>query len=244
MADRGIPIRACLAAFATAFSTANAGAQVVADEACPLYAVDIEAFATCDGDRVARPEHLVLAPALLTESAVPLSKRSSSGLYMDSSHAHRLKHDFPARVVLIDVRTGLEAGLTGQAAGVDMHVPFQHMAMPLRWDDDLGGWAMTENASFAKEVDERLLRLGVDRDTPLLLLCRAGDRSARAADELAALGYTQTISVVDGFEGDIGPDGRRLVNGWKNAGLPWTARPSASVVYGAHQRTASLSPGN
>ncbi len=233
-------MRACLAAFAAALSAVNAAAQVVADDACPRYAVDIEAFATCDGDRVAGFDRRVFAPALLTESAVPLSKRTISGLYMDASHAHWLKHNFPVRVVLIDVRTGLEAGLTGQAAGVDVHVPFQHMAMPLRWDDDLGGWAMTKNASFAEEVDERLARLGVDRDTPLLLLCRAGERSARAADELAARGYTQTISVVDGFEGDIGPDGRRSVNGWKNAGLPWTARPRAAVVYGAHQRIASL----
>jgi len=35
-------------------------------------------------------------------------------------------------------------------------------------------------------------------------------------------------TVVDGFEGDVakeGPNaGKRVVNGWKNAGLPWSYR--------------------
>ncbi len=35
---------------------AAAGPVVVADSACPRHAVDIEAFATCEGDRVAKPE--------------------------------------------------------------------------------------------------------------------------------------------------------------------------------------------
>jgi hypothetical protein len=33
-----------------------ASPAVVADSACPHYAVDIEAFATCEGDRVAMPD--------------------------------------------------------------------------------------------------------------------------------------------------------------------------------------------
>ena len=33
---------------------AAAGIEVVSDAACPYYAVDMESFATCDGDRVAR----------------------------------------------------------------------------------------------------------------------------------------------------------------------------------------------
>ena len=38
----------------------------------------------------------------------------------------------------------------------------------------------------------------------------------------------QVATVVDGFEGDMQKDpgapgfGRRTINGWKNAGLPWT----------------------
>ena len=208
----------------------DASAQVVSDEPCPLYAVDIAAFATCDGDRVAGFIRGLLAPALLPETAVPISKRTGHGLYVDASGAYQLKHDNPDRVVLIDVRSRMEVGVTGQAVSVDVHVPLLDAVHPLRWDDASGGWAMTSNPAFASEVALRLARLGVDRNAPIVLLSRAGERSARAADALAALGYTQTISVVDGFEGDVGPDGRRSVNGWKNAGLPWTARPLAALV--------------
>jgi len=38
------------------FAAASAGPAVVADSACPRHAIDIEAFATCEGDRVAAPE--------------------------------------------------------------------------------------------------------------------------------------------------------------------------------------------
>jgi rhodanese-related sulfurtransferase len=211
----------------------HAEPRVVGDEACPRYAVDIEAFASCDGDRVAAFDRPTTAAALLPESAVPVAKRTRSGLYVDAAGAHRLKHDNPRAIVLIDVRSRLEVGFTGQPASTDLHVPLLDTSWPLRWDDELGGWAMVRNARFAHEVGERLAALGIGRDTPLLLLCRSGESSAHAADQLAAAGYAQTISIVDGFEGDIGPDGRRSVNGWKNAGLPWTARPLATLIYGA-----------
>ena len=216
-----------------AIAVVDANAQVVGDDACPLYGVDIAAFATCDGDRVAGFNRGILTLALVTEAVVPISKRTALGLYVDARGAHQLKHENPDRVVLIDVRSRMEVGVAGQAASVDAHVPLLDTVLPLRWDDELGGWAMERNPVFAQEVTQRLARLGVDRNTPIVLLSRAGDRSARAADELAALGYTKTISVVDGFEGDVGPDGRRSINGWKNAGLPWTARPLAALVYGA-----------
>jgi len=63
-------------------------------------------------------------------------------------------------------------------------------------------------------------------------LTRDFKRSARAADELADFGYTRTVTIVDGFEGDLGADQRRSVNGWKNAGLPWMARATIAARRG------------
>ena len=37
--------------------------------------------------------------------------------------------------------------------------------------------------------------------------------------------YTKVYSVVDGFEGDLSAEGRRDVNGWRKAGLPWSYKP-------------------
>jgi hypothetical protein len=56
----------CLSGMAAAV----ASPMVVADSACPLHAVDIEAFATCDGDRVAKPDE---------ETAVDSSSASVTG---------------------------------------------------------------------------------------------------------------------------------------------------------------------
>jgi hypothetical protein len=48
---------------------------------------------------------------------------------------------------------------------------------------------------------------------------------------LAEDGFTQVWSVVDGFEGDMSKDGRRSVNGWKNAGLPWSHKLDKARMY-------------
>jgi hypothetical protein len=42
-------------------------------------------------------------------------------------------------------------------------------------------------------------------------------------------------TVIDGFEGDVGKDGpqagQRVVNGWKNDGLPWTYKLDKDKLY-------------
>jgi molybdopterin/thiamine biosynthesis adenylyltransferase/rhodanese-related sulfurtransferase len=52
-----------------------------------------------------------------------------------------------------------------------------------------------------------------DRDTPVVVYCAGGVRSALAADTLAQLGYTNVVSMARGF------------NGWKDDGLPWELPP-------------------
>lgn len=47
---------AFLAGVAAQVRAAEADIQVVADAACPYYADDISSFATCEGDRVVKPE--------------------------------------------------------------------------------------------------------------------------------------------------------------------------------------------
>jgi rhodanese-related sulfurtransferase len=49
-----------------------------------------------------------------------------------------------------------------------------------------------------------------------------------AINALAKAGFRHVYNIVDGMEGDLVTDphsvygGRRLVNGWKNSGCPWT----------------------
>jgi rhodanese-related sulfurtransferase len=112
-------------------------------------------------------------------------------------------------------------------------MPYREPSLPLVRDQDAGGWKMVQNSAFAAELEQRLQALGAPDGGIVILLCRSGEESARASEELALRSYPNVFSVIDGFEGDVAADGRRSLNGWKNAGLPWTARVDASLVYGA-----------
>jgi rhodanese-related sulfurtransferase len=84
---------------------------------------------------------------------------------------------------------------------------------------------------FSQTVEKLLASKGLSKADKVILMCRSGDRSAVAANSLAAAGFTQVYSQIEGFEGDMSPEGRRTVNGWKNAGLPWTYRLDKARVY-------------
>ena len=68
-------------------------------------------------------------------------------------------------------------------------------------------------------------------------MCRSGGRSAKAVNKLAKAGYKNVYQIYDGFEGDKLNDpgnsknGKRVVNGWKNCGGPWTYKLDTHFVY-------------
>jgi rhodanese-related sulfurtransferase len=222
------PVHTALALL-LALSGGVASAQVVGDEACPKYAVDVASYATCDGDNVARPSGFDLQAALLAEERVSPSDRTSLGLYVDALSAHRLKSHPVHKVVLVDVRSQLEVVLAGRATAVDLHVPF--IEHTLYRTASGRGWTMAENGGFIDELVQQLQRHNADIDTIILVMCRSGERSARVVNALAEAGYLLAVNVIDGFEGDLGSDGKRSVNGWKNAALPWTEDAQAIASY-------------
>jgi hypothetical protein len=229
--SRSIPKLALLAAACVLATIAGAAPRVVGDEACATYAGDIESFASCDGDRVAGSESDGLNRSeWLSEDRVPPSKRNGVGLYVDAARAYQLRRDHPQLVVLVDIRSRLEVELAGRPALVDLHLPYQEPSFPLAWDRDTSGWKMVQNSAFAAELSSACKPRGADGGIVILLFARARKRARR---ELALLSYPNVFSVIDGFEGDVAADGRRSLHGWKNAGLPWTARADASLVYGA-----------
>lgn len=83
---------------------------------------------------------------------------------------------------------------------------------------------MTSNPDF---MDQLLEAFGGAPPARLLFLCRSGGRSQEAAlamtEALEERGFSvECCNVAEGFEGDLGPDGRRgAVNGWKARELPW-----------------------
>ncbi len=84
-------------------------------------------------------------------------------------------------------------------------------------------------------VEEKIEEAGLNKDSTILLMCRSGTRSAKAAALLNQLGYSKAYTVVDGFEGDKAKEGnhkgQRVVNGWKNSNLPWTYKITEDKMY-------------
>jgi rhodanese-related sulfurtransferase len=57
---------------------------------------------------------------------------------------------------------------------------------------------------------------------PVILICRSGNRSREAGEQLLREGFTDVYNVTDGFEGPLDADHHRnTVAGWRHAGLPW-----------------------
>lgn len=156
---------------------------------------------------------------------VPAHKRTRLGLYFDAVLAHAAVSENKARTLFIDVRTPEELELVGVPVLIDANVPLMSYVRPLSWRVGASSFRREVNPDFVAAVDHRLALKRLTRSDIVILICRSGDRSARAADILAGAGYKRVFTVVDGFEGDTAPSGplagQRAINGWKVARLPW-----------------------
>ncbi len=126
------------------------------------------------------------------------------------------------RAVLVDVRTEGEWATIGvpDTADLDAATGSGTDGTAARtgfveWVDGFG----QPNPAFL----DRLAGLGVTPgdERPVVFLCRSGVRSVAAAVTATAAGLGPAYNVLSGFEGDVGPDGRRGHTGWRAAGLPW-----------------------
>ena len=169
-------------------------------------------------------------------STLPDYKRSRLQLYLTPQEAHKIVGEASAQTLFLDVRTRAEAMYVGMPTMADGLVPYvEHQELMTDWDERRHMYQLMANSDFLPEADSRLKAKGLTKADRVILICRSGDRSARAADLLANAGYTQVYSITDGFEGDAAKDGpqagQRIVNGWKNAGLPWTYKLEKQKMY-------------
>lgn len=159
-------------------------------------------------------------------AAVPASKQTTAGRYLDAREAYALKQKLGAKAFFVDVRTRYEVSYVGMPTVADANIPYVEHPDDAPWDDKAGRFKLEVNSDFGPELARRMAAKGLGKVDVVIVMCRSGDRSARAATLLTQLGYSSVFSVVDGFEGDVatsGPkQGQRVVNGWKNADLPWS----------------------
>ncbi len=178
---------------------------------------------------------VLAAPAVLAIDAtqVPEIKRSQLGLYLTAAEAYELANK--EKVLFIDVRTRAEVNFLGMPTVADANIPYMEMDNMYSWDEKKGVFKLEPNSGFVTEVQDRLKQKGLDQNSKIILMCRSGDRSVKAVDLLAKVGYKNVYSVVDGYEGDVAKDGerkgQRVVNGWKNSNLPWSYSLTKQKMY-------------
>ncbi|HHI70184.1 MAG TPA: sulfurtransferase [Rhodobacteraceae bacterium] len=172
-------------------------------------------------------------PAVSFAGELPAKKQTQLGLYVTAVEAAEMLKD-PA-VTLIDVRSRAEVAFVGIPKRANVNIPFKIMPGFAEYNPEKGTYALVENPDFTSVFQAYAQENGITKDSKVILICRSGSRSARAANMLADLGYRNVYSVIDGFEGDKASagmmKGQRVVNGWKNAGLAWGYKLTEAQVY-------------
>ncbi|SDO44434.1 Rhodanese-related sulfurtransferase [Filomicrobium insigne] len=178
---------------------------------------------------------VIAAPGHANATAeVPTSKQTVLKKYFSAKEAFDEVTSNRSKVLFVDVRTSAELMFVGATGEIDTHVPFVEMVYPATWDAAKNRFKLAPNTSFVANVDAALSQKGLSKSDMVIVMCRSGDRSAKSVNALAAAGYTNVYSVYDGFEGDASKEGRRTINGWKNAGLPWSYKLDGAKIPAAH----------
>ena len=162
-------------------------------------------------------------------SKLKKSKQTNLGLYVTAGEAaEALKKD--PNALLVDIRARGEIMFVGGPTDTDKIIPYAEFG-DYKFDEKKGAYKMVANPNFAEAIDALVEERDGNKDTTIILMCRSGSRSASGADILAKRGYTNVYSMVDGFEGDKDKEGRRTVNGWRNADLPWSYKMDETAIY-------------
>lgn len=117
----------------------------------------------------------------------------------DAWRLFRAKH-----AQIVDIRTAEERKFVGFIPGT-LHIAWAT------------GMSFQRNPNFIQELTAQL-----SKDTPILLLCRSGKRSAAAASVAYNAGFHSVYNIHKGFEGDLDQyEQRGSFNGWRYHQLPW-----------------------
>lgn len=123
-----------------------------------------------------------------------------------------LKED--AKSVLVDCRTDAEFVFVGLCDLTTLGK--QPATIPWKNFPD-----MDLNLDFINQVKSAQ----PDSSSPVLFICRSGQRSRDAAIALTAAGFSKCYNIAGGFAGDCDQAKHRgTVNGWKCADLPWVQK--------------------
>lgn len=163
-------------------------------------------------------------------------KQTKLGLYLTATQAYDMTKN-NKKALFVDVRTRSEINFLGMPTLADANVPYMRMNEWYAWNEKKQSFKLDVNSDFEKDIAARLKAKSLSKSDLIILICRSGSRSAKAANLLADMGYKKVYTVVDGYEGDkvkVGEfKGMRMKNGWKQAKLPWTYKLAKEKMYTA-----------
>ena len=154
------------------------------------------------------------------KSEIPKKKQTVLGLYVTATEAYEKWQANPEKVNILDVRTPEEYIFIGHAE-IAWNIPLFFQTYD--WDATKEHFSLRSNPNFLDLVKDQF-----GPEDTILVTCRSGGRSAMATNLLAENGFKHVYNIIDGMEGDKVNDpeslykGKRMKNGWKNSGVPWT----------------------
>jgi rhodanese-related sulfurtransferase len=177
----------------------------------------------------------VVSVAAADTATLPDKKQTKLGLYLTAQEAFKLKTE-KADAIFVDVRTRSEVTFLGMPQMVDANIPFEIPNGWNSWSDKKQTFKLEQNANFLASLEKLVQASGGNKESTIILMCRSGSRSAKATNLLTENGYSNVYTVTDGYEGDKAKSGdqkgQRVVNGWKNNGLPWSYKLDKTKMYG------------
>ena len=172
---------------------------------------------------------LIISSTAYSYNNIPRSKQTELGLYINARDAFTEWHTSPDKVHILDVRTPEEYIFVGHAP-MARNIPVRLVNQ--RMTGERKRPVLELNPNFVSEVKKHY-----QPKDKILIMCRSGGRSAMAVNVLTKAGFKYVYNIIDGFEGDTIRDvesyyyGKRVKNGWKNSGAPWTYKLDPQLMY-------------
>jgi rhodanese-related sulfurtransferase len=178
---------------------------------------------------------LSAATQAIDTGEVPQKLHTPFGLYLTPNEAYNMKADEGDQVLLVDIRSRAELKYVGSSNLVDANIPYRFIHEDLAWSDKSQTFRTQPNGHLIEDFEKLLHIKNKDKTTAIILMCQSGHRAVKVAKRLHKAGFKQIYTQYQGFEGIKARQGifkgQRVINGWKNAGLPWSYKLNKHAMY-------------
>lgn len=182
----------------------------------------------------------------IEESKVRESAHTVYGLYLTPHEAFNMKQALGDDVLFIDVRARAELKYTGSTRLIDANIPTRFLDNEFDWSERSETYRSMSNEHFIEDVEKLLSIRKRDKTTPVILMCTSGSKVPNAAEALHEGGFKTVYSLYQGFSGIKSKSGmnkgQRVVQGWKNSGLPWSYRLKKDAMYFNFDSSSAQAP--